>query len=274
MPRDRRSASSTTSGGASSRAASDPSPNTSRPRWSRSSCRAAAHSWRTASAAGVSKSSSSADANVSHRSSSGGEGSSVNAFRKRVAAGSGLRHRLLRVVDRLAPRRGEEEDEDRLPPPLVERLTDRRHVAGRLRHLLARELEHPVVCPDRRERMTERARLSHFVLMVREHEVEPAAVDLERRPVDLLRHHRALDVPARPAATPRRVPPRVLGGGLVRLPEREVARVALQRARLLSLLDLVGLLTRQPAVLGEALDAEVHVATARVRVPARRSAPR
>ena len=93
-------------------------------------------------------------------------------------------------------------------------------------------------------------------------------MDLERRPVDLLRHHRALDVPAGPAAPPRRVPPRVLGGGLVRLPEREVARIAFQRRRLFSLLDLIEPLTRKPPVLGEALDTEVHVAAARVRVPA------
>ena len=189
---------------------------------------------------------------------------------QRVATRSRLRHQLIREVDRLAPRRGEEEDEDRLAAPLVEHLADRPEVAERLRHLgVADRAEHPVVRPDRRERMPERARLRDLVLVVREHEVEAAAVDLERRPVDLLGHHRALDVPARPAAPPRRVPPRVLGRGLVRLPESEVARVALERARLLALLDLVGLLPREPAVLREALDAEVDVAAALVGIPAR-----
>src|SRR3954468_7249061 len=104
--------------------------------------------------------------------------------------------------------------------------------------------------------MPERPRLRELVLVVREDEVEPAAVDLERRPVDLLRHHRALDVPARAAAAPRRVPPRVPRRRLIRLPQREIARVALQRARLLPLLDLIRLLAGQPSVLREGRDGE------------------
>ena len=64
-----------------------------------------------------------------------------------------------------------------------------------------------------------------------------------------------------------RVPPRVLGRRLVRLPEGEVARILLERARLLALLDLVGLLAREPAVVGEARDPEVDVAAGRVGVP-------
>ena len=78
------------------------------------------------------------------------------------------------------------------------------------------------------------ARLRELVLVVREDEVEPAAVDLEGRAEELLGHRRALDVPARPAPPPRRVPRRVLAL-LVRLPEREVPRILLQLARLLLL---------------------------------------
>src|SRR5207248_1515951 len=121
--------------------------------------------------------------------------------------------------------------------------------------------------PDLRERVAEGARLRDLVLVMREHQVEAAAVDLERRPEDLLGHRRALDVPARPAASPRRVPPRVLRLRLVRLPEREVALVLLERARLLTLLDLVGLLAGETAVLRERRDAEVDVAARLVRVP-------
>src|ERR1700751_4577116 len=91
--------------------------------------------------------------------------------------------------------------------------------------------------------MPQGARLRDLVLVVRELKVEPAAVDLEARPEVLLRHRRALDVPARPAPPPRRVPPRVLAR-LVRLPEREIARILLQRVRLL-LLHLVRPLARQ-----------------------------
>ena len=126
--------------------------------------------------------------------------------------------------------------------------------------------------PDPRELVAERARLRDLVLVVREDEVEPAAVDLEDRPEQLLGHHGALDVPARPAASPRRVPGRVLAR-LVRLPEREVARILLERVRLL-LLDLVGPLARELAVVGEARDAEVDVALDRVGEARARRAPR
>ena len=123
--------------------------------------------------------------------------------------------------------------------------------------------DHSVVHPDPRELVADRERLRDLVLVVREHEVESAAVDLEHRPERVLGHRRALDVPARPAATPRRVPGGVLAR-LVRLPEREVARILLERVRLL-LLHLLPL-ARQPAVAGIARDAEVDVAPHRVRV--------
>src|SRR5437667_5968770 len=97
-----------------------------------------------------------------------------------------------------------------------------------------------------------------------EDQVEPAAVDLEARPELVLSHDRALDVPARSPAPPRRIPRRVLAR-LVRLPEREVARVLLERVRLL-LLDLVGTLARKPPVVGESPDAEVDIAADGVRV--------
>src|SRR5581483_11702040 len=83
----------------------------------------------------------------------------------------------------------------------------------------------------------------------------------------LLGHHGALDVPARPAAPPRRVPRRVLTG-LRRLPQREVLRRLLQRVRLL-LLHLVDPLAREPAVVGDAPDPEVDVAVHGIRVTAR-----
>ncbi len=103
--------------------------------------------------------------------------------------------------------------------------------------------------------------------MVREDQVEPAAMDLEGRAEDVLRHRRALDVPAGPPPPPRRVPPGVLGRRLVRLPQCEVARVLLERARLLALLDLVGLLAREPAVVGEARNPEIDIASGCVGVP-------
>ena len=174
----------------------------------------------------------------------------------------GLRERLVREVDRLAPVRGHEEEQDDVAPPGVEHVAQRDVVAERLRHLLAGEAEHSVLRPDARELVSERARLRELVLVVREDEVETAAVDLECRPEGVLRHRRTLDVPARPAAPPGRVPRRVLAR-LVRLPEREVARVLLQRVRLL-LLDLFRPLAGEPTVLRVARDGEVDVALDRV----------
>src|SRR5919201_3683523 len=176
-----------------------------------------------------------------------------------------LLHRLVGEVDRLRPVAAQEEEEQRLAAPAVEGVADRDDVALRLPHLLAGEAEHPVVRPDAPELVPERARLRQLVLVVREDEVEPAAVDLEGGPEELLGHNRALDVPARSAATPGRVPPRVLAG-LVRLPQREVARILLERVRLLVLVhEVVGALAREPTVLRVARDAEVDVALDVVR---------
>src|SRR5205823_14512352 len=76
------------------------------------------------------------------------------------------------------------------------------------------------------------------------------------------------DVPAGPAAPPRRVPPRVLAL-LVRLPEGEVPRVLFQLAPLFFLgrvshRILVAVPAREPPIVGEARDAEVDVARYRV----------
>ena len=68
--------------------------------------------------------------------------------------------------------------------------------------------------------------LRALVLVVREHEVVAAAVEVEALAEELERHRRALDVPARPALAPRRVPRRLARLG--RLPQREVDRAALR----------------------------------------------
>ena len=101
---------------------------------------------------------------------------------------------------------------------------------------------------------------------MREAEVEPAAVQLERRAQVLVRHRRALDVPAGPAPAPRRLPPRVLLR-LVRLPEREVPLLLLQVARLLRD-HVVELGAGEPPVLRERGNAEVDVAAGLVGEPA------
>src|SRR5262249_37504487 len=195
----------------------------------------------------------------------------VDRLSKASPLSSRLLQRLIREVDRLRPMRRHEEQQQRLAPPAIERLADGDDVPLRLRHLLAREPQHPVVRPDVRELVADRARLRELVLVVREDEVEPAAVDLELLPEELLRHHRALDVPAGAAAAPRGFPPGVLSR-FVRLPEGEVARILLARIRnvfLVLALDLVDALARELPVVGIARNAKVDVPVRVVRVAAR-----
>ena len=86
-------------------------------------------------------------------------------------------------------------------------------------------------------------------------------MDLEVEPEQLLRHRRALDVPAGPALPPGTRPGGVLAG-LASLPEREVERRLLELgdSRLLALVHGIGIAVGEPAVSGEAADAEIDVA--------------
>lgn len=64
--------------------------------------------------------------------------------------------------------------------------------------------------------------LGEFVLVVREHEIEAAAVDVDRVAEDLLAHGGALNVPAGPTLTPGAVPGRFTRFGA--FPQGEVGR--------------------------------------------------
>src|ERR1051325_8637811 len=66
--------------------------------------------------------------------------------------------------------------------------------------------------------------LRDLILMMREDEIDAAGVNVKRLAKVLHRHRRALDMPARTAATDRRIPRRF---GFARwfFPEREVTRV-------------------------------------------------
>ena len=73
--------------------------------------------------------------------------------------------------------------------------------------------QHPVVHPIPRRtggRAWAHVALRDLVLVVRENEVETAAVDVEGLAEMRLAHRRAFDVPARPAAAPRAVPTRLV----------------------------------------------------------------
>ena len=115
--------------------------------------------------------------------------------------------------------------------------------------------------PRAREALAGGLRLGALVLVVREDQVEAAAVHVEVLAELRARHGRALDVPAGPPSPPGRVPGRVLVR-LVGLPEREVERRALALAGLDAGAgdQLVGPLARELAVRRIGLDAEVDVA--------------
>ena len=86
------------------------------------------------------------------------------------------------------------------------RLIRRDKVPERLGHFLAVNGEEAVVDPVSREGPAGRPRLGDLILVVREDEVHPAAVDVEGIAEVLRAHRGAFDVPARAARPPRAAP--------------------------------------------------------------------
>src|SRR5260370_23383337 len=102
-----------------------------------------------------------------------------------------------------------------------------------MRHLFAAtEYHQPSVGPVPRKRLLVRQRLglSDLVLVMRKDQVRPTTVDVDLIAKRLAHHGRALDVPARPAATPRAGPRRLAFASP--LPQCKVARVAFARLEL------------------------------------------
>src|SRR5690554_1549377 len=124
---------------------------------------------------------------------------------------------------------------------------------------------HPVA----REAVTCSPRLSDLRLVVGEHQVNSATVNVELAAEVLYAHGGALDVPAGVALAPGARPAHDVTG-LGELPEREVTRVALlgahvhPRAGLLLLDSAAGEL----AVIVPGVDVEVHAALGLVGKPA------
>ncbi len=82
----------------------------------------------------------------------------------------------------------------------LQRLADLDQVAERLAHLAAVVTDHPGVDPGPRKRRLVRQGfgLRTLGLVMAEHQVAAATVDVDLGSEVVLRHHRALDVPARP----------------------------------------------------------------------------
>ncbi len=121
----------------------------------------------------------------------------------------------------------QDREPQRLAGELIEQVADRVEVAERLRHLLSLAHQVAVVHPVACEAVVGMgaAGLGDLVLMVREHQVHAAAVDVEGAPEMFLAHGRTLEMPARPATAPGAFPARL---GVRRgLPEHEIRRIAL-----------------------------------------------
>ena len=79
-----------------------------------------------------------------------------------------------------------------------------RHVAERLRHLLALSIDHePVVHPVPGELAPQRHRLGPLVLVMRESQILATTVEVEAVTEQPERHHHTFGVPAGPPLTPR-----------------------------------------------------------------------
>ena len=109
----------------------------------------------------------------------------------------------------------------------VEELFESDEVAKRFSHLLTVDGNHIVVHPVVNGIVTTGShRLSYFALVVREHKVHAAAVDIKFLAEVFCAHGRALQVPTRESVAPRRRPTHnVFGSSL--FPEREVGGIAL-----------------------------------------------
>ncbi len=154
-------------------------------------------------------------------------GSRIEKARQRLL---GFLQPLHRPVDRLAVVGAQHRKPHHVARPVRQHLADGDEIAEALAHLLAFDLQEAVVHPEiRHHGCVERAaRLRDLVLVVREHEIDAAAVDVEGLAEMLPRHRRAFDVPARPARRPDAGGDGHAGSPrLRRLPQHEIHRVAL-----------------------------------------------
>ena len=106
---------------------------------------------------------------------------------------------------------------------LLQQIMDGEEVAQALGHLLALHLQHFVMQPDIGEFIPRAAALRDLVLVVREHQVIAAAMDIEMHAQQFLRHGRAFDVPAGTAPAPRAVPTGQIT--IRRLPQDKIHRI-------------------------------------------------
>ena len=113
------------------------------------------------------------------------------------------------------------------------------------------------------------AALRDLVLVVRELQVDPAAVNVETLAQQRQRHGRAFDMPPRPPPAPGRLPPRLIVGGW--LPQDEIHRILLVGCHLDPRAGdhVVDRPPRQLTVIGVGPHPEQHMALRRIGMAAR-----
>ena len=150
---------------------------------------------------------------------------------------------------------------------------NRHEIPQTLGHFLSLDLQKPVMHPHIRHarRIKGAAALRNLVLVMRKHQINPAAMNIECLAQISMAHRRAFNMPARAAINrnrftrlaERRRPSRLRSGGF--LPQHEIRRVALMRfhshPRALDL--LVELAVRQCAIGRHRPDREQHLAPLR-----------
>jgi len=124
--------------------------------------------------------------------------------------------------------RREQPEPERLSVMALCQQVSRGHdIAEALRHLLSAHVDEAVVDPEASQRHAPMgtAALCDLILVVREDEIETAAVNVDRLAQVRPDHRGAFDMPARAAPSPRRFP---ADDALpARLPEHEIGRIAL-----------------------------------------------
>ena len=109
----------------------------------------------------------------------------------------------------------------------LSQVIDCKYIAQRFRHLLCAQGQHVVVQPVAHIVFGSvgAAALGSLVLMVREDQIPPAAVDVDGFTQVGTDHRRALQVPARPATPPGTIPAWIVFSG--GLPQHEVTGMSL-----------------------------------------------
>ena len=95
-----------------------------------------------------------------------------------------------------------------LPRDGLDQIMYQQNIAQRLRHFRLVHTQEAVVHPVTSERCTamRAATLRHFVFVVRKYEVTATCVNIDRVTQVFFSHRGTLDVPARTAPAPRRIP--------------------------------------------------------------------